>query len=196
MLSAYINLRGGVIIKRYKKVKPNKKKDDHIINERIKSKQVMAITDEGEKLGVISKNEAINRAFEKGMDLVLVAPNAKPPVAKFMDYNKYKYEQQKKQREARKNQKTVTLKELRLSPKIEEHDFNTKLRKGRDFLERGDKLKLSIRFRGREMAFTDQGRDKMLEFAEKCKDIAKVKTTPKRDGRNMHMILVPDKDNK
>jgi translation initiation factor IF-3 len=125
-----------------------------------------------------------------------VAPSAKPPVAKFMDYNKFKYEQSRKQREARKNQNTTELKELRLSPSIQEHDLQTKIRKGRKFLESNDKLKLSIRFRGREMAFTEQGREIMMTFAKRVEDVAEIESRPKRDGRNMFMTLKPKKDNK
>ncbi len=154
----------------------------------------MVITDTGEQLGVKSKSEAIDMAYDRDLDLVLVAPNAKPPVAKFMDYNKYRFEQQKKAREARKKQNTMQLKELRLSPKIETHDFETKLKNGRKFLEKGDKLKLSIRFRGREMAHTNQGRDVMLDFAKRCEDLADIESRPKQDGRTMAMTLSPKKD--
>ena len=173
---------------------PQRRGDENLLNEGIRSREVMVITDDGEKLGVIATSEAIDMAFAKNLDLVLVAPNAKPPVAKFMDYNKYKYEQQRKQREAKKNQKVVTLKELRLSPKIESHDFETKLRKGREFLEKGDKLKISIRFRGREMAYTNKGREVMLDFTKRCEDIADVESKPKQDGRNMFMTLTPKKE--
>ena len=113
-----------------------------------------------------------------------------------MDYSKYRYEQQRKEREARKNQKIVEIKEIRLSPKIDVHDFETKLRNGRKFLEKGDKLKLSIRFRGREMAHTDQGRQVMLDFAQKVEDLATIESRPKQDGRRMFMTLAPIKDNK
>ncbi len=154
----------------------------------------MVISDTGEQLGVLAKTEAIDLAYERNLDLVVVAPKANPPVAKFMDYNKYKYEQQKKAREAKKKQKVVSLKELRLSPKIDTHDFDTKLRNGRKFLQNGDKLKISIRFRGREMAHTNKGREVMLDFAEQCKDIADIEARPKQDGRTMAMTLVPKKE--
>ncbi len=176
------------------KRKPDKKKGEGILNEDIRAKEVMVITDTGEQLGVKSKSEAIDLAYSRNLDLVVVAPSAKPPVAKFMDYNKYRYEQQKKAREAKKKQNVMQLKELRLSPKIEQHDFETKLKNGRKFLEKGDKLKLSIRFRGREMAHTDQGRKVMLDFAEKCKDISEIESRPKQDGRTMIMTLTPKKD--
>jgi translation initiation factor IF-3 len=166
------------------------------LNDGIRAREMMVITDTGEKLGVMSKFEAIEAAYDRGLDLFLVAPSAKPPVAKFMDYNKFKYEQSRKQREARKNQNTTELKELRLSPSIQEHDLQTKIRKGRKFLESNDKLKLSIRFRGREMAFTEQGREIMMTFAKRVEDVAEIESRPKRDGRNMFMTLKPKKDNK
>ncbi len=187
---------GGVIIKKYSRELPAKRKDDSILNEGIRAREVMVITDTGEKLGVVPTRNALRQAYDKNLDLVLVAPGAKPPVAKFMDYNKYKYEQQRKQREARKNQKIVSLKEIRLSPKIDIGDFNTKLKNGRKFLEKGDKLKISIRFRGREMAYTNKGREVMLKFAEECADIATIESMPKKDGRNMFMSLTPIKDKK
>ncbi len=175
---------------------PAKSKDEHLLNEGIRAREVMLITDDGEKKGVISTREAINMAYDRDLDLVLVAPHAKPPVAKFMDYNKHKYEQQRKQREAKKKQKTSQLKEIRLSPKIDIGDFETKLRNGRKFLEKGDKLKISIRFRGREMAYTNKGREVLMKYAQQCEDIAKIDSRPKLDGRNMMMSLSPIKDNK
>ncbi len=193
-LSIYKLTTGGGIIIRGNQQMPQKRGDENLLNEGIRSREVMVITDDGEKLGVISTSQALDMAFAKNLDLVVVAPNAKPPVAKFMDYNKYKYEQQRKQREAKKNQKIVTLKELRLSPKIETHDLETKLRKGREFLEKGDKLKISIRFRGREMAYTNKGREVMLDFAKRCEDLADVESKPKQDGRNMFMTLTPKKE--
>lgn len=163
------------------------------VNDTIKAREMMVITDSGEQLGVLSLEEALEMAESKDLDLVLVAPGAKPPVAKFMDYSKYKYDMQRKQREAKKKQATTSLKEIRLSPKIEKHDLETKLKNGRKFLEKGNKLKLSIRFRGREMAHTDRGRTVMLDFAESCKDLADIETRPKKEGRNMHMVLSPIK---
>lgn len=174
--------------------KPDKRQQDTNVNEDIRVREMMVITDDGEKLGVMSKKEALNLAYDKNLDLVLVAPNAKPAVAKFMDYNKFKYDQQRKAREAKKKQKVVNVKELRLSPKIDTHDFETKLRNGRKFLENGDKLKISIRFRGREMAYTNQGREVMLDFAKRCEDIADVESKPKQDGRSMMMSLTPKKE--
>ena len=175
---------------------PAKRQDDNLVNEGIRVREVMVITDSGEKLGVMTTRNAMNLALDQNLDLVLVAPNANPPVAKFMDYNKFRYEQQRKQREARKNQKIVALKEIRLSPTIDIGDFNTKLKNGRKFLENGDKLKISIRFRGREMAYTNQGREVMSRFAKECNDIATIEANPKQDGRNMYMTLAPIKDKK
>ncbi len=165
-----------------------------IVNDDIRAREMMVITDTGEQLGVLSKNEALNMAEARSLDLVLVAPQAKPPVAKFMDYNKYRFDQQKKNREAKKKQKTTSLKELRLSPKIDTHDFETKLRNGRKFLEKGDKLKISIRFRGREMAYTNKGREVMLDFAKRCEDLAEIESRPKQDGRTMIMTMAPKKE--
>ncbi len=173
---------------------PAKRRDEGLVNESIRAREVMVITDTGEKLGVINTREAMNMAWDKNLDLVVVAAGAKPPVAKFIDYNKYRYEQQRKQREAKKHQKTVSLKEIRLSPKIDIGDFNTKLKNGRKFLENGDKLKISIRFRGREMAYTSRGRQVMLDFAKAVEEIASIESRPVQDGRNMFMTLNPKKD--
>lgn len=122
---------------------------------------------------------------------MLVAPNAKPPVARIMDYGKFRFEQQKKDKEARKNQKTISLKEVRLSPTIDEHDFNTKLRNAIKFLEKGDKVKASIRFKGRAITHKEIGQRVLVRFAEECKEVATVETAPKMDGRSMFLILAP-----
>jgi len=175
---------------------PAKNLDADKLNDGIRAREIYIIDEKGEKLGVMTKHEAIEMAFDRGLDVFLVAPTAKPPVAKFMDYNRFKYEQSRKQREAKKKQNTTELKEIRLSPSIQEHDLQTKIRQGRKFLENNDKLKLSIRFRGREMAFTDQGREIMQKYAERVSDISEIESKPKRDGRNMFMTLKPKKDNK
>ncbi|KIL53267.1 translation initiation factor IF-3 [Jeotgalibacillus alimentarius] len=166
-------------------------KDNTQINESIRSREVRLIDQNGEQLGVKSKNEALDIAARVNLDLVLVAPNAKPPVARIMDYGKYKFEQQKKEKEARKNQKIINLKEVRLSPGIEEHDFNTKLRNARKFLEKGDKVKASIRFRGRAITHKEIGQRVLERFAEECKDLSTVETKPKMDGRSMFLMLAP-----
>lgn len=137
------------------------------------------------------RNEALRIAEQDGLDLALVSPNAKPPVARVLDYGKYRYEQQKREREQRRNQKVVNVKEIRLSPTIEEHDFNTKLRQGRGFIEKGDKVRVSIRFHGRAITHKDIGREVLEEFAEGMNDIAQLETRAKMEGRNMFMMLAP-----
>lgn len=151
---------------------------------------------DGEQVGVVSRDEALRVAEEAELDLALVSPNAKPPVAKVLDYGKYRYEQQKREKEQRKNQKTVNVKETRLSPTIEEHDFNTKLRQARGFIEDEDKVKVSIRFRGRAITHKDIGREVLDRFAEGMEDIADIQTKAKMEGRNMFMMLTPKKTNK
>ncbi|TFD92475.1 translation initiation factor IF-3 [Jeotgalibacillus sp. R-1-5s-1] len=162
-----------------------------MVNEGIRSREVRLIDQNGEQLGIKSKNEALDIAARVNLDLVLVAPNAKPPVARIMDYGKFKFEQQKKDKEARKNQKVINLKEVRLSPTIEEHDFNTKLRNARKFLEKGDKVKASIRFRGRAITHKEIGQRVLERFAEECKDVSTIETKPKMDGRSMFLMLAP-----
>lgn len=174
---------------------PAKRKDDGLVNEGIRAREVMLVKPNGDR-AVMRTRDAIELAYDEDLDLVLVAQNAKPPVAKFMDFNKFKYEQQRRQREAKKQQKISTLKELRLSPKIDVGDFETKLKNGRKFLDKGDKLKISIRFRGREMAYTNKGREVLLKFAAACEDIAVIESKPIRDGRNMFMTIAPRKDKK
>jgi|SRR5690625_25858 translation initiation factor IF-3 len=166
-----------------------------IVNEQIRSKEVRLIGKDGEQIGVISRDEALRRAEQEELDLVLVSPNAKPPVARIIDYGKYRYEQQKREKEQRKNQKTVNVKEIRLSPTIDDHDFDTKLRQGRGFVEKGDKIKVSIRFRGRAITHKDIGREVLERFAEGMKDVADVQSRAKMEGRNMFMMLAPKSDN-
>jgi translation initiation factor IF-3 len=166
------------------------------VNETIQAREMMVISDTGEQLGLMGKKEAIERAYDRDLDLVLVAPNANPPVAKFMDYNRFKYEQQRQMKEAKKKQAVTTLKEIRLSPTIEKHDLETKQRNAIKFLDKGSKLKLSVRFRGRQLAHTDQGRKVLLEFAAACKDHAEVESHPKKDGKSMFMVLSPIKKDK
>lgn len=166
-----------------------------ITNEKIRAKEVRLIGKDGEQIGVVSRDEALRVAEQAEMDLALVSPNAKPPVARVLDYGKYRYEQQKREKEQRKNQKTQNVKETRLSPTIEEHDFNTKLRQARGFIEDDDKVKVSIRFRGRAITHKDIGREVLDRFAEGMKDIADIQTKAKMEGRNMFMMLTPKKDN-
>lgn len=166
-----------------------------IVNDGIRAQELRVIGKDGEQIGVVSKNEALKLAEQANLDLVLVAPNGKPPVARIMDYGKFRYEQQKKDREAKKNQKTITVKEVRLSPSIDEHDFNTKLRNARKFLEKGDKVKASIRFRGRAITHKDLGREVLERLAEEVSDIAGVEQKAKMDGRSMFIMLAPKADN-
>ncbi|MDO6656109.1 MULTISPECIES: translation initiation factor IF-3 [Bacillaceae] len=161
------------------------------VNEGIRAREVRLVGADGNQIGVKSKSEALDMARNANLDLVMVAPNAKPPVCRIMDYGKFRYEQQKKEKEARKKQKIITVKEVRLSPNIEEHDFNTKLRNARKFLEKGDKVKASIRFRGRMITHSDIGKKVLEHLAEDCKDIATVESKPKMEGRSMFLILAP-----
>lgn len=164
---------------------------DMIVNDGIRARELRVIGKDGEQIGVVSKSEALRLAEQANLDLVLVAPNAKPPVARVMDYGKFRYEQQKKEREAKKNQKTITVKEVRLSPSIDEHDFNTKLKNARKFLEKGDKVKASIRFRGRAITHKDLGREVLERLAEEVSDIAAIEQKAKMDGRSMFIMLAP-----
>ncbi|MET3682608.1 translation initiation factor IF-3 [Alkalibacillus flavidus] len=161
------------------------------VNEGIRAKEVRLIDVNGEQLGVKSRQEALDIAENANLDLVLVAPNAKPPVARIMDYGKYRFEQQKKEKEQRKNQKTVQVKEVRLTPQIEDHDFNTKARNAQKFLKKGDKVKVSVRFRGRAITHKELGQEVLERFAEACNEYSTVETKPKMEGRNMFLMLAP-----
>lgn len=167
---------------------------DMFINESIRAREVRLIGANGDQIGVKSRNEALEMAQNANLDLVMVAPNAKPPVCRIMDYGKFRYEQQKKDKEARKKQKIINIKEVRLSPSIEEHDFNTKLRNARKFLEKGDKVKASIRFRGRAITHKELGQKVLERFAEACADLSAVETKPKMEGRSMFLVLAPKPD--
>lgn len=161
------------------------------INEEITDKKVRLISNDGEQLGIVSAAQAQKLAAEKNLDLVKIAPQAKPPVCKIMDYGKYRFEQSKREKEAKKNQRVIEIKEIRLSPNIDVHDFDTKVGHARKFLSAGNKTKVSIRFRGREMTHTDLGLTIMAQFAEKCADIASVEKPAKLEGRQMLMFLAP-----
>ncbi|HET7656750.1 MAG TPA: translation initiation factor IF-3 [Bacillales bacterium] len=167
-----------------------------IVNEGIRAREVRLVGPDGEQIGIKPKKEALEMAQNANLDLVLVAAKAKPPVCRIMDYGKYRFEQQKKEKEARKNQKTITIKEIRLSPNIEEHDFNTKLRNARKFLEKGDKVKANIRFRGRMITHSEIGREVLLRIAKACEDIADIEHKPKMDGRSMFLIMSPTNEKK
>ncbi|GAB5054603.1 MULTISPECIES: translation initiation factor IF-3 [Pediococcus] len=162
-----------------------------MVNNGIRAREVRLIGDDGTQLGVKSKREAIELAEQAELDLVLVSPKAKPPVAKIMDYGKYRFELQKKQREARKRQKTVSIKEVRLSPTIDTNDFNTKLKNAKKFLAKGDKVRVSIRFKGRAITHKDIGRDVLNRMAKAVSDVATIEQYPKMEGRSMFLMLAP-----
>lgn len=160
-----------------------------MINEQIRDREIRLVGSDGEQLGIMSARDAQKIADEAGLDLVKIAPNAKPPVCKVIDYGKYRYEQARKEKEARKKQKTVELKEIRLSPNIDTNDLNTKMNAARKFLSKGDKVKITLRFRGREMAHMNQSRHILDDMAEKLSDIAVVEKAPKVEGRSIGMVL-------
>ena len=167
---------------------------DMMVNDGIRARELRLIDQNGEQLGVKSKAEALQIAERANLDVVLVAPNAKPPVARIMDYGKFRFEQQKKDREARKKQKVINIKEVRLSPTIDVIDFNTKLRNARKFLEKGDKVKASIRFKGRAITHKEIGQKVLDRLAEETADLASVEQKPKMDGRSMFLVLSPKND--
>lgn len=169
---------------------------DMMVNDGIRARELRVITADGEQLGVKTKSEALKLAEAANLDLVLVAPNAKPPVARIMDYGKYRFEQQKKEREARKKQKVIHVKEVRLSPTIDVNDFNTKLRNARKFLEKGDKVKASIRFKGRAITHKEIGQKVLDRLAEETADLAVVEQKAKMDGRSMFLVLAPKNTDK
>jgi len=160
-----------------------------MINEQIRDKEVRVIGEDGEQLGVMTPKDAMQLAKDANVDLVKIVPGAAPPVCKIVDYGKYKYELARKDKEAKKKQKVIDLKEVRLSPNIEENDLNTKMNAARKFLEKGNKVKVTLRFRGREMAHMDQSRHILTDFAEKLSDIAVIDKAPKLEGRSMMMFL-------
>ena len=163
----------------------------HQINEEILDKEVRLISDTGEQLGIMSTQAALEIAMQKDLDLVKIAPGSNPPVCKIMDYGKFRFEQAKKDKEAKKNQHIVEVKEIRMSPGIGDNDFNVKLKSAQKFLHDGDRVKVSVRFRGREMAHTNLGEILLREFAEKCSEIAALDKEPKLEGRNMSIFLSP-----
>ena len=160
-----------------------------MINEEIRDREVRVIDQNGEQLGIMLTRAALELAEERQLDLVKIAPKAQPPVCKIIDYGKYRYEQARKEKEARKKQKIVEVKEVRMSPNIDENDLNTKVAAARKFIEKGNKVKVSIRFRGREMAHTSASRPMMDAFATQLSDIAVVEKAPKMEGRFMTMFL-------
>ena len=160
-----------------------------MINEQIRDREVLLIGEHGEKLGIMSAKEAYKMALEADLDLVKIAPTAKPPVCKIIDYGKYRYELVRKEKEAKKKQKVIEIKEVRLSPNIDTNDLNTKTNNARKFLSKGNKVKVTLRFRGREMAHVQQSRHILDDFAESLADIAVVEKPAKMEGRAMSMVL-------
>ena len=160
-----------------------------MINEQIRDKEVRVIGEEGQQLGIMSAREAQALADEAGLDLIKIAPTAKPPVCKIADYGKYRYEQARKEKEAKKKQKVIEVKEIRLSPNIDTNDLNTKSNSARKFLTKGDKVKVSLRFRGREMAHMNSSKHILDDFAESLSDVAVIDKAPKVEGRSMTMYL-------
>lgn len=166
------------------------------INEQIRDEEVRLIGADGAQLGVMSARDAQKMADDAGLDLVKIAPTAQPPVCRIMDYGKYRFEQAKKEKEARKNQHVVDIKEVRLGLNTDVGDFNTKVSQAKRFIQHGDKVKVNIRFRGREMGHPEKGLDSMKRFAEACEEFATIEKAAKLEGRNMLMFLVPRKDGK
>ena len=162
-----------------------------MINEEIRDKEVRLIDEEGNQLGVVPVREALAMARERNLDLVKIAPQAKPPVCKILNYGKYRFEQIKREKEAKKKQKVIDIKEVRLSPNIEEHDLQTKLKNAVKFLKNGDKVKVSVRFRGRELSRTGFGREVLDDFTKGIAEVGDVEKPPKMEGRSMVMFLMP-----
>ncbi|MEY8390027.1 translation initiation factor IF-3 [Lachnospiraceae bacterium] len=164
-----------------------------MINEQIKDKEIRLIGQDGEQLGIMSTREAMKLAQEAELDLVKIAPGAKPPVCKIIDYGKYRYELIRKEKEAKKKQKTVEIKEIRLSPNIETNDLNTKINAAKKFISKGNKVKITLRFRGREMAHMQSSKHILDDFAQELEDIATVEKAPKLEGRSMSIVLTEKK---
>ncbi len=163
----------------------------HELNEDIRDKEIRLIGDDGAQMGIMAPADALRIADEKGLDLVKISPQATPPVCKLMNYGKFRFEQGKREKEARKNQHIVEIKEIRMSPGIDVGDFNTKLRNAQKFIEEGNRVKVSVRFRGREMAHTDIGRELLIKFAEQCAETANLEKSAKLEGRMMSIFLSP-----
>ncbi len=162
-----------------------------MVNEEIRDKEIRLIDSDGSQLGVVSSKDAQTLAFSKNLDLVKIAPKAEPPVCKIMDFGKYKFELAKKEKEAKKNQHVVNIKEVRISPTIDSHDFNTKLNHAIKFLKSGDKVKVTVRFRGREVSHSSLGQTLLVRFAESVEEFGVMEKRPKLEGKNMFMFLSP-----
>ncbi|MFZ5649021.1 MAG: translation initiation factor IF-3 [Bacillota bacterium] len=167
---------------------------DFRINEEIRVREIRLVDNDGNQLGIMPTREALKIAEERQLDLVEIAPQAKPPVCRIMDFGKYKYEQSKREKEARKKQKIIDIKEVKLRPNIEDHDFNVKSKNAARFLKDGDKVKATIIFRGREIVHTQLGKQLLVRLAEELKDLCNVERQPKLEGKNMIMILSPKQD--
>ena len=163
----------------------------HQINEEILDKEIRLIGEDGAQLGIMSPAEALEIAVDRGLDLVNISPNVDPPVCKIMNYGKFRFEQSKREKEARRNQHVIEVKEIRMSPGIGENDFNTKLKNGQKFLREGDRLKVTVRFRGRQMAHTSIGEELLIKFAGSCAEISSMDNAPKLEGRHMSVFLSP-----
>ena len=164
---------------------------DHQLNEEIRDKEVRLIASDGTMVGIVSSESALAMAEEQELDLVKISPNAVPPVCKIMDYGKFRFDQLKKEKEARKNQRVVEIKEIRMSPGIDTNDLNVKMRNAMKFLKEGNRVKVTVRFRGREMAHTEIGEQLLIRFGEGCAEVANVEKSPKLDGRHMSLFLSP-----
>ena len=166
---------------------------EHQLNEEIRDKEIRVIGEDGAQLGIMSAEQANAMADEQGLDLVKISPNAVPPVCKIMDYSKFCFDQKKREKEAKKNQRVVEVKEIRMSPSIDTNDLNTKIKAAQKFLADGNRVKVSVRFRGREMAHTNLGEKLLMEFADACASCATMEKNPKLEGRFMGMFLAPKK---
>jgi translation initiation factor IF-3 len=171
----------------------NQSNQDELVNEKIRFKEVLVIAQDGEQLGVMPRNQALNAAYDANLDLVCVAPKAKPPVCRIMDYGKYRFEQQKKLKEMKKNSKVVSIKETQLSPTIDVHDKNVKLKRTIKWLENGDKVKIAVRFRGRQLAHVEIGQKTLDDFVAECSEYCVIEKPAKLEGRTLIAILAPKK---
>ena len=176
-----------------KGLRPEVDKNAPRVNNQIRAPRVLVIDEAGNKLGEFLTEDAINLAKDRSLDLIEVAPNSRPPVCKVGDYGKMKYEKKKKEAASRKTQTTITVKEIKLRPKTDQHDFDVKLKHARRFLEKGDKVKVTVRFRGREMAHKEIGEQQCMRIAEACGELATIEAHPRMDGRQMFLILAPKK---
>ena len=177
-------------------INKQKKQDETLVNEYINAKEMLVITDEGEKLGVLTKAKALQQAEERGLDLVLVSPDANPPVAKMMDYSRFRFEQQKRAKEMKKKQKIMVVQEIQLSPTIEKHDFETKAKKARTILmDKGNKVKVTLRFYGRMIVHQDLGKEVIDKFVESLSDCSNIEAPVKLDGRTLFAVIAPKNDN-